>query len=73
MTGSTTSTETGFWTISRIVAVIIGLLVIALAAANFDSIQVNFLIFKLTVPLFVLIVGSLVIGYVVGWLTKRTK
>jgi uncharacterized integral membrane protein len=63
--------QASFWTAGRIVAAALGILVLALAVANFSSVEVNFLFFRLTMPLFFLIVGSLAIGYVVGWLTKR--
>lgn len=61
----------GFWTAGRIIAAALAVLVLALAVANFASVEVNFLFFRVTLPLFFLIVGSLAIGYVVGWLTKK--
>jgi uncharacterized integral membrane protein len=69
----TSPPTTSFWTAGRIVAAFLGLIVLALAAANFDSVEVNFLLFKVTLPLFFLIVGTLVIGYVAGWLLKRSR
>ncbi len=70
-TPDTTVSRPGFWTAGRILALVLGILVLALAVANFSTVEVNFLFFRLTMPLFFLIVGSLAIGYVVGWLTKK--
>lgn len=62
-----------FWTPGRVLAAILVGLVLVLAAVNFDSVAVNLLVLKLTLPLFFLVVGALAIGYVVGWLSRRPK
>jgi len=73
MTQPSTAPAPSFWTTGRVVALLLGLIVLALAVANFDPVEVNFLLFKLTLPLFFLIVGALAIGYIAGWLLKRTR
>jgi len=65
------ATEATFWTPGRIIGLLLGVLVLLLAIANFSPVEVNFLVFRVTVPLFFLIVGVLLIGFAWGWLTKR--
>jgi uncharacterized integral membrane protein len=67
----TRATEATFWTTGRVIGLGLAILVLLLAIANFDPIEVNFLVFRLTVPLFFLIVGVLLIGFAWGWLSKR--
>lgn len=66
-----TSAGSSFWTPGRILAALLAIVVLALAVANFEGVEISFLLFKVTLPLFVLIVGSLVIGYLVGWLSRQ--
>jgi uncharacterized integral membrane protein len=60
----------GFFTPSRIAGIALGILVIALAAANFDPVEVSLLIARFDLPLFFLIVVVLLIGYAAGWLLR---
>ena len=71
MTQSTAPAESTFWTRGRIIGLVLAILVVVLAILNFDPIEVNFLVFRLSMPLFFLIVGALLIGFAWGWLTTR--
>ncbi|MCC6617946.1 MAG: LapA family protein [Chloroflexi bacterium] len=61
-----------FWTAGRILAIVLAFVVLALAVANFNEVSVNFLLFTLKMPLFFLIVGALVLGYLAGWLSRKS-
>jgi len=71
MTQTQPAEAPSFWTTGRILAVVLALLVLALAIANFDDVEINFLLFKVTLPKFFMIAGSLAVGYVVGWLSRK--
>lgn len=71
MTQTQPAEAPSFWTAGRILAVVLAILVLALAVANFDNVEINFLLFKITLPKFFMIAGSLAIGYVVGWLSRK--
>lgn len=62
--------ERGFWTLGRIVVLILAILVIALAIANYRPVTVNLLLRTFEVQLTWLILGSLVVGYAAGWLGR---
>jgi uncharacterized integral membrane protein len=71
MTDQTTpSQERGFWTLGRIVVLILAILVIALAIANYRPVTLNLLLRTFEVQLTWLILGSLVVGYAAGWLGR---
>ncbi len=71
MTDQTTQTqERGFWTLGRIVVLILAILVIALAIANYRPVTLNLLLRTFEVQLTWLILGSLVVGYAAGWLGR---
>lgn len=61
--------ESGFkWTPRRIAMGVIALYGIVLVFLNLHRTNVNFVFFKTSAPLFVLIVLALVVGFVLGWL-----
>ena len=64
-------TEPSFWTGGRIFGLLLGALVVVLAVVNFDPVEVNFLVLRVSLPLFFLIVGVLLIGFAWGWLSRR--
>lgn len=64
------STGPGFWTGGRILSVVLLLVVVAWAIANWSDVEVSFLFASLTLPLSVVIVIVLAIGYVAGWLNR---
>ena len=56
--------------------VIVGILVvvvIVLAIANSNKVKVDLLVHDFTMPLFVVIVGSDVIGFLIGWFVGRNR
>jgi uncharacterized integral membrane protein len=71
MSRGATSTEASFWTLGRILGLSLATLVVVLAIVNFNQVEINFLVFRVSVPLFFLIVGVLLIGFVWGWLSRR--
>jgi uncharacterized integral membrane protein len=64
------TTDNGFLTGGRIVSLVLVLVVIAWAVANWTDVEVSFLVARVTTPLTVLIIATLVIGYVAGWLNR---
>jgi uncharacterized integral membrane protein len=70
---SHTRAETRFWTLGRIIGVLLGALVIVLAALNFQPVEVSFVVFRVNMPLFFLIVIVLAIGFVAGGWLLRTR
>ena len=61
--------KTGFrWTPRRIVLAIVAVYGLVLVLLNLHRTDVNFVFFKTSAPLFVLIVLALVVGFVLGWL-----
>ena len=56
--------------------VIVGILVLVvavLAIANSKKVKVDFVVADIRLPLFVVIVGAALIGWVVGWFMGRTR
>ncbi len=62
--------ERGFWTLGRIVVLILAILVIALAIANYRPVTLNLLLRTFEIQLTWLILGSLLVGYLAGWLGR---
>lgn len=63
---------------SRITAkqVLVGVLilvVVVLAIANSSKVKVDFVLHSFTMPLFLVIVGSAVIGFLIGWFVGRNR
>jgi uncharacterized integral membrane protein len=56
-----------------VLAAILVVIVIVLAIANSQDIKVDFVVADITLPLFVVIVGSAVIGLVVGYFLGRRE
>jgi uncharacterized integral membrane protein len=54
----------------RALAFLLGALVVAFAAMNLEQVHVNFLAFSVTVPLFVLIIGVVAVGFLAGLLSR---
>lgn len=55
-----------------IILVIVGLFIL-FASLNFDKITINMLFFRINIPLFFLIIVLGGIGFLAGFLTKRTR
>ena len=72
MTGSNGRLRSGV-SVGQIVGLVLGILVLLLAAANLDETEVNLLVTSLALPLFIVIVAVLLIGIVVGWLLGRRR
>jgi len=56
--------------------VIVGILVVVvviLAIANSHKVKVDFVVDHFRIPLFLVIAGSAIIGWVVGWFTGRGR
>ena len=60
----------GFWTLGRIVVLVLAILIVALAIANYTPVTLNLLLRTFEVQLTWLILGSLVVGYLAGWLGR---
>ena len=63
----------GGFTAKQVLIVVLVLVVVVLAIVNSQSIRVDFLIADVTLPLFVVIVGSAAIGWVIGWFSGRNR
>lgn len=57
----------------RIIILIVSVLFILLASANFDKITINMLFFRINIPLFFLIIALGGIGFITGFLTKQNR
>ena len=57
----------------EIVAAILILIVVVFALANSRTLNVDFVFADVTLPLFVVIVGSAIIGPIVGWFLGRRR
>ena len=49
------------------------LVVVILAIANRTSVKVDFVVGDFKIPLFIVIVGSALIGWVIGWFMGRNR
>ena len=56
--------------LSRILAFGLGAVVVVFAVVNSEKVHVNFLAFSVTVPLFVLIIGVVAVGFLAGLLSR---
>ena len=56
-----------------IVAVILVVIVVVLAIANSKKVKVDFIVADVSLPLFVVIVGSAIVGLVVGYFLGRRE
>jgi uncharacterized integral membrane protein len=56
-----------------IIAVILVVIVVVLAIANSKKVKVDFVVADVTLPLFVVIVGSAIIGLIVGYFLGRRE
>jgi uncharacterized integral membrane protein len=56
-----------------IVAVILVAIVVVLAIANSKKVKVDFVVADVSLPLFVVIVGSAIVGLVVGYFLGRRE
>lgn len=54
----------------RILAFLLGALLVLFAVVNLSETKVNFLVFSITVPLFLLIIGTAMVGFVAGVLLR---
>jgi uncharacterized integral membrane protein len=56
------------WTPRRIVLGVVGLYVLIVVLANRHSVDVNFVFFKTSASLFVVLLLAIAFGFVIGWL-----
>ena len=56
-----------------VVAVILVVIVIVLAVANSKKVKVDFVVADVSLPLFVVIVGSALVGLVIGYVLGRRE
>jgi uncharacterized integral membrane protein len=56
-----------------ILAGILVLVIVILAIANSKKVNVDFVVTDINLPLFVVIVGAAVIGWIVGWFMGRHR
>jgi len=56
-----------------IIAIILVVIVIVLAIANSKKVKVDFVVADVTLPLFVVIVGSAIVGLLVGYFIGRRE
>lgn len=67
------SERTNASTAKYVIIGILVLIVVVLAIANSKKVKVDFVVADIRLPLFVVIVGSAVIGWIVGWFMGRTR
>lgn len=60
-------------TAKQVVIGVLILVVVVLAIANSKDVRVDFVVTDITMPLFLVIVGSAVIGWVIGWFMGRNR
>ena len=60
-------------TAKQVVVGVLVLVVVVLAIANSDDVKVDFVFHSFTMPLFLVIVGSAVIGWLIGWYMGRNR
>jgi uncharacterized integral membrane protein len=56
-----------------VIAIILVVIVIVLGIANSKKVKVDFVVADVTLPLFVVIVGSAIIGLVIGYFLGRRE
>jgi uncharacterized integral membrane protein len=56
------------WTARRIILAVVVLYAVAVVVANRHSVDVNFVVFKTSASLFVVLLLAIAFGFVVGWL-----
>lgn len=60
----------GGLSLGRIVAFALGAIVVLFAVVNLTEVRVNFLVFGVTLPLFLLIIGTGAVGFIAGVLLR---
>lgn len=60
-------------TAKQVVIGVLILVVVVLAIANSKKVRVDFVVADITMPLFLVIVGSAIIGWVIGWFMGRNR
>lgn len=56
--------------LGRILAFLLGAIVVLFAVVNLTEVSVNFLVFAVTLPLFLLIIGTAAVGFIAGVLLR---
>ncbi len=59
--------------VGRILAFLLAALVVGFAVVNLEQVHVNFIAFSVTVPLFVLIIGVVAVGFLAGLLSRGRR
>ena len=60
----------GGLSLGRILAFLLGAIVVLFAVVNLTEVSVNFLVFAVTLPLFLLIIGIGAVGFIAGVLLR---
>lgn len=60
-------------TAKQVVIGVLILVVVVLAIANSKKVRVDFVVADITMPLFLVIIGSAIIGWIVGWFMGRNR
>ena len=63
----------GGFTAKQVVIAVLGLIVLILAIVNFESTQIDLVFVTVTLPLFFVIVGAAVIGWLIGLVAGGRK
>lgn len=56
-----------------IIAIVLVVVVLVLAIANAQKVTLDFVVADVRLPLFLVIVGSALVGWVVGWFMGRNR
>jgi uncharacterized integral membrane protein len=59
--------------VKQVIVGVLVLVVVVLAIANSKRVKVDFVVTDITMPLFLVIVGSALIGWIVGWFMGRSR
>lgn len=60
----------GGLSLGRILSFLLGAIVVLFAVVNLTEVRVNFLVFAVTLPLFLLIIGTGAVGFIAGVLLR---
>lgn len=60
-------------TAKQVIVGVLILVVVVLAIANSKKVKVDFVFTSITMPLFLVIVGSALIGWAIGWFMGRNR
>lgn len=62
-----------YYTLKRLLVIIGILFLLIFASINFSNVEINFLLFKVKIPMFYEIIGVGLIGFICGYFVKGSK